>query len=70
VAIERARPDITPCAQKAKKVPKKTTRYARGTKHYAQLKRNKKNLVGFFGTFLGAGRDMPMTPIDRWALSE
>jgi hypothetical protein len=33
-------------------------------------KANKKMLVGFFGTFLGAGRDMPMTPIDRWALSE
>jgi hypothetical protein len=41
-----------------KKVPKKPTR-ARGTKHYAQLKSNKKNLVVFFGTFLGAGRDVP-----------
>jgi hypothetical protein len=32
-----------------KKVPKK---------HYAQLKSNKKILVGFFGTFLGTGRDV------------
>jgi hypothetical protein len=37
-------------------LPKK----ARGTKHYAQLKSNKKNLVGFFGTFLGRGRDMAL----------
>jgi hypothetical protein len=42
--------DVTPCAQKG------TKKNARGTKHYAQLKSNKKNLVGFFGTFLGAGR--------------
>jgi hypothetical protein len=31
---------------------------SRGTKHYAQLKSNKKILVGFFGTFLGTGREM------------
>jgi hypothetical protein len=31
---------------------------ARGTKHYAQLKSNKKISQGFFRAFLGAGRDL------------
>jgi hypothetical protein len=47
--------DFTPSAQKG---PKKTPRYfARGTKHYAQLKSNKKISRVFFRAFLGRGRD-------------
>jgi hypothetical protein len=50
--------DITPSPQKGTKKTYEIIFIARGTKHYAQLKGNKKNLVGFFGTFLGRGRDM------------
>jgi hypothetical protein len=47
-----ATPQITPCPQKG---PKKTYEIF----FIAQLKGNKKILVGFFGPFLGTGREMP-----------
>jgi hypothetical protein len=40
--------------------PRRACSGPRGTKHYAQLKSNKKILVGFFGTFLGTRRGMDL----------
>jgi hypothetical protein len=44
-----------PPVHMSRPAPQKARKNARGTKHYAQLKGNKKNLVGFFAPFWGQG---------------